>query len=131
VPLPGHAPDPHLRWRNGSMVGLQEITTNGTGVGAGGDEYLDWAVALYAKAYKFSGDAHYRDVARILLHNTKAKVATARDMFEFVAPGWEQESWSGDPGKWLPWLAANHLNGILALEEFDPALYRQLAARPH
>ena len=44
---------------------------------------------------------------------------------------WEQESWSGDPGKWLPWLAANHLNGILALEEFDPALYRQLAARPH
>jgi hypothetical protein len=31
------------------MVGLQEITTDGTGVGAG-DEYLDWAVALYAKA---------------------------------------------------------------------------------
>lgn len=130
VPLPGHLPDPHLRWRNGSMVGLQEITTNGTGVGAGGDEYLDWAVSLYAKAYKYSGDAHYREVAQILLHNTKAKVATPKDTFDFVGPGWEQESWSNDPGKWLPWLAANHLNGIMTLEEFDPALYRQLAAKP-
>jgi len=46
----GPSGGPHLRWRNGSMVGLQEITTDGTGVGAGGDEYLDWAVALYAKA---------------------------------------------------------------------------------
>ncbi|HEX4636437.1 MAG TPA: hypothetical protein VH189_09670, partial [Rhizomicrobium sp.] len=131
VPLPGHEPDPHLRWRNGSMVGLQEITTNGTGVGAGGDEYLDWAVSLYAKAYKYSGDSHYRDVAQILLHNTKAKVATSKDTFEFVGPGWEQESWSNDPGKWLPWLAANHLNGIMTLEEFDPALYRQLALKSH
>jgi hypothetical protein len=68
---------------------------------------------------------------QILLHNTKAKVATAKDTFEFVGPGWEEESWSGDPGKWLSWLGANHLNGILTLEEFDPALYRQLAARPN
>jgi len=130
VPLPGHVPDTRLRWRNGPMVGLQEITTNGTGVGAGGDEYLDWAVSLYAKAYKYSGDRHYLDVARILLHNTKAKVATARDTFEFVGPGWEQESWSNDPGKWLPWLGANHLNGILTLEELDPALYRELTSKP-
>ncbi|HEX4270506.1 MAG TPA: hypothetical protein VHZ32_03935, partial [Rhizomicrobium sp.] len=130
VPLPGHMPDPHLRWRNGPMVGLQEITTNGPGLGASGDEYLDWAVPLYAKAYKYSGDIHYRDVAQILLHNTKAKMATARDTFDFVGPGWEQESWSADPGKWLPWMAANHLNGIMSLEEFDPALYRQLAEAP-
>jgi hypothetical protein len=131
VPLPGHVPDAHLRWRNGSMVGLQEITANGPGLGASGDEYLDWAVSLYAKAYKYSGDAHYLDVARILLHNTKAKIATSRDAFDFVGPGWEQESWSGDPGKWLPWLAANHLNGIMTLQELDPALYRKLAEKPH
>jgi len=131
VPLPGHVPDAHLRWRNGSMVGLQEITTNGPGLGASGDEYLDWAVSLFAKAYKYSGDPHYRDVAQILLHNTKAKIATARDTFDFVGPGWEQESWSADPGKWLPWMAANHLNGIYTLQELDPALYRQLAEKPH
>ncbi len=131
VPLPGHVPDTHQRWRNGPMVGLQEITANGPGLGAGGDEYLDWAVSLYAKAYKYSGDAHYLDVARILLHNTKAKMATSRDTFDFVGPGWEQEGWSGDPGKWLPWMAANHLNGIYTLQEFDPSLYRKLAEKPH
>ena len=126
VPLPGHVPDPHLRWRNGPMVGLQEITTAGAGPGVGGDEYLDWAVTLYAKAFKYSGDSHYLDVARILLHNTKAKMATPTDTFDFVGPGWEQEGWNADPGKWLPWLAANHLNGIMTLEEFDPQLYRRL-----
>jgi hypothetical protein len=131
VPLPGHEPDTHLRWRNGPMVGLQEITANGPGLGAGGDEYLDWAVSLFARAYKYSGDTHYRDVAQILLHNTKAKMATGRDTFDFVGAGWEQESWSADPGKWLPWISANHLNGIMTLEEFDPALYKELAEKPH
>lgn len=130
VPLPGHVPDAHLRWRNGPMVGLQEITTAGTGLAAGGDEYLDWAVTLYAKAFKYSGDSHYLDVARILLHNTKAKIATPADTFDFVGPGWEQEGWNADPGKWLPWLAANHLNGIMTLQEFDPRLYRRLAQKP-
>jgi hypothetical protein len=55
---------------------------------------------------------------------------TERDAFDFVGPGWEQESWSGDPGKWLPWLAANHLNGIMTLQEFDPDLYQKLAEKP-
>ena len=48
----------------------------------------------------------------------------------FLGPGWEQEGWTGQPGKWLPWLVTNHLNGIYGLEEFDPALFRQLCARP-
>jgi hypothetical protein len=131
VPLPGNLPDKNLRWRNGPMVGLQGITANGAAVTPGGDEYLDWAVSLYAKAYKYSGDRHYLDVARILLHNTKAKMATPRDTFGFVGPGWEQEGWDADPGKWLAWMGANHLNGIYTLEEFDPALYRQLATKPN
>ena len=79
------------------MVGLQGITANGAGIGAGGDEYLDWAVSLYARAWKYSGDPHYLDVTRILLHNTKAKMATAKDTFDFVGPGWEQEGWNADP----------------------------------
>jgi hypothetical protein len=131
VPLPGNVPDKKLRWRNGPMVGLQGITANGAGIEVGGDEYLDWAVSLFAKTYKYSGDRHYLDVARILLHNTKAKMATPKDTFDFVGPGWEQEGWNSDPGKWLAWTGANHLNGIYTLMEFDPVLYRQLAAKPH
>ena len=130
VPLAGRVPDKQLRWRNGPMVGLQAITANGAGITAGGDEYLDWAVSLYARAYKYSGDPHYLDVTRILLHNTKAKMATPKDTFGFVGPGWEQEGWNADPGKWLTWTGANHLNGIYTLEEFDPALYKRLAAKP-
>jgi hypothetical protein len=28
---------------------------------------------------------------------------------------------------WLPWVTVNHLTGILALEAYDPDLYRQVA----
>jgi hypothetical protein len=131
VPLPGNVPDKEMRWRNGSMVGVQGITANGAGIGAGGDEYLDWAVTLYAKAYEYSKDPHYLEVTKILLHNTKAKMATPKDTFDFVGPGWEQEGWNADHGKWLTWMGANHLNGIYTLEEFDPKLYRQLATKPN
>jgi hypothetical protein len=128
VPLPGHVPDNVMRWRNNSIVGMQGITAQGNGVGAGGDTYLDWAVTLYAKLYKYTGDKHYLEVARVLLHDPKSKMATPKDTWGFVGPGWEQEGWgSGDHGKWLTWPGANHLNGIYTLMEFDPALYRQLA----
>ncbi len=40
----------------------------------------------------------------------------------------------GGPGRgvgghrfWLPWISANHLYSITGLEEYDPALYRQVA----
>jgi hypothetical protein len=128
VPLPSGEKDTQFPWRNGPMVGVQGITT--LGAGSGGDEYLDWAVGLYAKAYKYSNDPHYLDVARILLHNTKAKLATPGRTLGFLGPGWEQEGWAGQPGKWLPWLNANHLNGIYATEAFDPALFKQLCTKP-
>ena len=125
MPVDQKAPD--FPWMTNSMVGLQGITARSRG---GGDEYLDWAVHLYAKAYKYSGDPHYLDVARILLHNTKIKVATPGRTYGFLGPGWEQEGWGGQAGKWLPWLAANHLNGIYATEAFDVQLFRQLSAKP-
>ena len=128
VPLPSGEKDTQFPWRNGSMVGLQRITA--LGADSGGDEYLDWAVHLYAKVYKYLDDPHYLDVARILLHNTKAKLAIPGRTFGYPGPGWEQEGWAGQPGKWLPWLNANHLNGIYATEEFDPVLFKQLCAKP-
>jgi hypothetical protein len=147
VPLP--AKDTIFPWRNGPMVGLQGITAGGGGggVGGGGDEFLDWAVHLYAKLYKYSNDRHYFDVARILLHNTKAKLATPANTFGFLGPGWEQEGWGNDvrpeavgvpdqvglisgKGKWIPWTEANHLNGIIATEAFDPVLFKQLCTKP-
>jgi hypothetical protein len=31
---------------------------------------------------------------------------------------------------WLPWISANHLYGMTGLEEYDPALFKQLTAKP-
>ena len=101
------------------------------------DLYLDWAVPLYAKVHKYSGDPHYLDVAKILLHNTKAMTAMPGRTYGMLGPGWQQEHWSmsqnrgyGQKGKWLPWLVTNHLNGIYATEEFDPVLFKQMCAEP-
>jgi hypothetical protein len=87
-------------------------------------------VSLYARAYKYSGDPHYLEVTRILLHNTKAKMATPKDSFDFVGPGWEREGWNSDPGKWLSWPGANHISGIMTPEEFDPVLFQKISSDP-
>ena len=135
VPMPLDADDTQLHWKKGvPTIGLQGITALGPG---GVDEYLDWAVPSYAKLYKYTKDEHYLDVARILLHNTKAMVAIPGRQYDLKGIGWQQEHWRmgpGGPGRgvgghrfWLPWVSANHLYGITGLEEFDPELYRQLS----
>jgi hypothetical protein len=53
-------------------VGVQGITAR---VAVSVDEYLDWAVPSYAKLYYLTKDRHYLDVARGLLHDTKAMAA--------------------------------------------------------
>ncbi len=134
LPMPLDADDAHLHWKKGvPTVGVQGITARGAG---GVDEYLDWAVPSYAKLYKYTKDSHYLDVARILLHDTKSMVALPGRQYDMKGIGWQQEGWRMGPGGngrgvgghrfWLPWISANHLYGITGLEEFDPALYKQL-----
>src|SRR5690606_23488509 len=93
--------------------------------------------ASYAKLYKLTGDEHYLDVARILLHGTKSMVALPGRPYDLRGPGWQQEGWRFGPGGagrgtsghrfWLPWVSANHLYSITGLEEVDPALFQQLS----
>ena len=131
VPMPLDAVDADLNWKRGvSTVGVQGITARAVG---GVDEYLDWAVSDYAKLYKYTHDEHYRDVARILLLNTKSMLALPGRTYDLLGPGWQQEHWGmstnrgfGTHRSWLPWVTVNHLHGITGLEEFDPALYRRL-----
>lgn len=134
VPMPLDANDTALHWKKGvPTIGLQGITALGPG---GVDEYLDWAVPSYAKLYKYTGDQHYLDVARLLLHCTKSMVALPGRLYDMKGPGWQQENFRMGPGGngrgvgghrfWLPWISANHLYGITGLEEFDPILYQQL-----
>jgi hypothetical protein len=135
LPMPLDADDAQLHWKKGvPTIGLQGISARGPG---GADEYLDWSVSSYAKLYKYTNDPHYLDVARVLLHATKSMVALPGRQYGMKGIGWQQEHWSMGPGRngrgrgghrfWLPWISANHLYGITGLEEFDLALYQQLA----
>ena len=135
VPMPADADNSTIEWKVGvPTVGLQGIGAAGSG---GTDEYLDWATPLFAKLYEDTKDPHYLDVARILLHNTKAMLAMPGRTYGMLGPGWQQEHWLmssnrgyGQAGKWLPWLTTNHLHSIMALKDYDPVLYKQLSTKP-
>jgi hypothetical protein len=135
LPMPVDAVDSLLHWKIGvPTIGLQGITAMAAG---GVDEYLAWSVPSYAKLYKYTGDEHYLDVARVLLHDTKSMVAIPGRLYDLRGPGWQQEHWRMGPGGsgrgvgghrfWLPWVTTNHLHGIYGLEEFDPELYKLLS----
>lgn len=135
LPMPVDADNTYLHWKKGvPTVGLQGITALSAG---GADEYLDWSVPSYARLYRLTGDAHYRDVARLLLHDTKSMVALPGRLYDMKGPGWQQEHWRmgpGGPGRgvgghrfWLPWISANHLHGITVLEETDPDLFQEFS----
>jgi len=135
LPMPADADDAKLHYKKGvPTIGVQGITAAASG---GVDEYLDWAVPSYAKLYRLTDDPHYLDVARVLLHGTKSMVALPGRQYDLKGIGWQQEGWRLGPGGagrgtsghrfWLPWISANHLHGIVGLEEYDPALFRQLS----
>jgi hypothetical protein len=102
-------------------------------VAGGVDQYLAWAVPSYAKLYKYTQDEHYLDVARVLLHGTKAMLALPGRTYDLLGPGWQQEHRRMGPGgrgfgahrTRLPWVSVNHLHGITGLEEFDKALFQK------
>ncbi len=135
LPMPLDADENELNYKRGvSTIGPQGISALHAG---SVDEYLDWAVPSYAKLYRLTGDAHYLDVARILLHGTKSMVALPGRQYDLKGTGWQQEGWRFGPGGrgrgnsghrfWLPWISANHLAGIMGLEEFEPELFQQLS----
>jgi hypothetical protein len=131
VPMAVDDDDAKLEWKRGvSTVGVQLISTGHSLV----DEYMSFDVDEYARLYVLAKDPHYRDVARILLHDTKSMVALPGRRFDLPGPGWQQEHWGLAPKRgygvhplWLPWVATSQLNGIFGLEEFDRVLYTQLA----
>ncbi len=134
VPMPADEDERALHWKPGvTTVGTQLIATGHSLT----DAYMAWDVANYARLGQLTHDAHYLDVARLLLHNTKTMVALPDRPFDLIGPGWQQEHWSFAPPRgrgqhrhWLPWVAASGLEGILALEALGPEVYEALADAP-
>lgn len=131
VPMPIGADPAKLGWKPGvPTIGVNSIGSNGVG---GADQYLDWAVPLYAQLYKCTDDKHFLDVANVLLHGTKAMLALPGRQYDMAAPGFQQEHWHFGPVRgigahrtWLPWISVNHIHGITGLEDYDKDIYESL-----
>ena len=132
VPMPIGANYSELGWKPGvSTVGVNGISARDNDTV---DQYLSWAVPSFARLYKYTGDEHYLDVARVLLHGTKAMLALPGREYDLKGPGWQQEHWHmgsvrgvGAHRTWLPWISVNHIHGITGLEDLDKDLCQRLA----
>ncbi len=130
VPMPIDESNHLLQWKKGnSTVGLQLISTGHSLV----DMYMAFNADEFAKLYRYTGDNHYLQVARILLHNTKAMTAISGREFDLRGAGWQQEHWSLAPPRgfglhrgWLPWVATSQLNGIYGIEDLGDDLKKKL-----
>lgn len=87
------------------------------------DTYLARHVGDFARLAELTGDEHYREVARLLLHNTKQMVQSA-DEYGYAAPGFQIEHWSIGRGRgyglnsgWLPWVATSHILSTWAVDD--------------
>lgn len=135
VPMAEDAIDGELHWKKGvPTTGVNVVVIGGRGLV---DQYLDWSTPAYARLYRLTGDRHYRDVARILLRNTKAMLALPGRTYDLVGPGWQQENFDlslrrgfGGHRAWLPWVSVHHLWSIIGTEQIDPKLLDELAAEP-
>jgi uncharacterized protein YyaL (SSP411 family) len=123
IPMP--LDDKHGRFFDGSSttVGYQLITSGFSAF----DVYLTRHVADFARLAEWTGDTHYSDVARIVLHNTKSTMQMANE-YGYAYPGLQIEHWSMGRGRgfglnsgWLPWVTTSHLIGIRNAQAF-PAL---------
>jgi hypothetical protein len=133
VPMPEDDDDTRRGWKRGvSTVGLQLIATGHSLV----DAYMAFDADEFAQLATLTGDAHFLNVARLLLHNTKNMLALPGRTFDMGVAGWQQEHWSLAPRRgyglhrgWLTWVATSQLNGIFGLMDLGPALFDELAGR--
>ena len=134
VPVGPTTTDRPRGWKAGvTTVGAQLIASGHSLV----DQYMAFDVGNFAKMFAYTGDRHYFDVARLLLHNTKTMLALPGRSYDLAAPGWQQEHWSFAPVRgdgihrgWLPWVTCSHIEGIVQTEIHDPEVLRELASGP-
>lgn len=109
-------PDQPFYDQTAPSAGLALITLGFSAV----DTYLSRHVGEFLRLAELTGDQHYRDIARLLLHNTKQMVQLGAE-FGYQAPGFQIEHWAIGRGRghglnsgWLPWVSTAHVLGIWA-----------------
>lgn len=130
IPMPVDVDNEELHWKRGiPTTGLQLIASGHSLV----DASMAGSVGTYVSLYQRTGDKHYLDVARILLHNTKAMIQLPDRDYGLRGPGWQQEHYSLAPPRgvgrhqyWLPWVAVTQLGGIKSVQDLDKELKKSL-----
>ena len=130
VPMVTSENNAELHWKRGiPTIGLQLISSGHSLV----DAYMAFDADEYVFLFKNTGDSHYYDVAKLLLHNTKSMVAVPGRIYDLRGPGWQQEHWSLAPLRgyglhrgWLPWVTTSQLNGIYGIRELDKNIYEEM-----
>ncbi|HYQ57701.1 MAG TPA: hypothetical protein VEP89_10180 [Draconibacterium sp.] len=130
IPMPIDQPDSERHWKSTNRT----VGGNIIGVGGGGiDQWMAGDVDEFAKLYLYTGDEHYKDVARLLLHSTKNDLALPGRLGDYYEPGAQQEHWGTTSGRGmgrhrgaLPWVTVNHITGIFGLKDVDMDLFKEL-----
>jgi hypothetical protein len=104
--------------RGRTSVGLSLIATGHSG----SDSYMAAAPFLFYRLWLLTNDAHVRDVARMLLFNTKQMVDWDNSL-GYKFPALQVEALSMPPLRghgvqgWLPWLTVAQIEPMLRLKE--------------
>ncbi len=116
IPMPAEPGVPRFYPSGRTTVGLQLITTGFSAV----DMFLGRQAGDFMRLARYSGDRHWMQVARILLHNTKGLVQLHGEL-GYRYDGFQIEHWAIGRGRgyglnsgWLPWVASSHVIGIWA-----------------
>jgi len=113
IPMPTK---PASHFKSGvTTIGFQLIASGHSLV----DAYMAFDAGNYLCLHRLTGEAHDREVAELLLHNTKAMMSTRAHPYDLAGLGWQQEHWSFAPPRghglhryWLPWVSVSHLHGL-------------------
>ena len=114
IPMPAEPDVPRFYAPGRTTVGLQLITTGFSAV----DMFLGRQVGDFLRLARYTGDRHWAEVGRILLHNTKCMVQLHGE-YGYAYDGFQIEHWAIGRGRgyglnsgWLPWVSSSHVIGI-------------------
>jgi len=117
IPMPPG--DPKIVFPRGRRTeGLSLIATGQSGA----DSYMAAAPFFFYRLSLLTGDAHFRDMARLLLHDTK-QFLDWDGTLGYAAPGLQTEALSLPPLRghgtthWLPWLIVAQLTPLVRLRD--------------
>jgi hypothetical protein len=117
IPVPTGDPKVILP-QNRTTYGLSLIATGHSGA----DNYMAEAPFNYYRLFLLTGEPHFREIARMLLHNTK-QVMDWDGSLGYAYPGLLTEAMSLPPirghgiGHWLPWLTVCILKPLINLQD--------------